>query len=84
MVLAALLRPISYYETIYAAELRELCTPDCSEETTTELFVENRVEKQTTISNNETTTPLILDSSESNHDAALEVCLTASVFFSRQ
>ena len=40
MVLAALLRPISYYETIYAAELRELCTPDSSEEITTEMCVE--------------------------------------------
>ena len=39
-VLAALLRPISYYETIYAAELRELCTPDSSEVITTEMCVE--------------------------------------------
>ena len=37
MVLAALLRPISYYETIYATELRELCTPDSSGETTSEM-----------------------------------------------
>ena len=43
-VLAALLRPISYYEALYAAELRELCTPDSSEEATAEFCVENSEE----------------------------------------